>query len=150
MTERRPRGFSKDAKIAQLLCIVFEIPHDHQKLMHEKHVLSLVEWDHFPIRYADGGTNHFSNAQPLLIGAHREKTAKIDAPERAKGKHLRSSEIVRRYKEIQKHEGPAAAAELYPAVERLLQRRKAKIANRGFPKQHRPLRSRNNLRRRRS
>lgn len=137
MTERRARNFSKDAKIAALASIVFEIPHEHQKAMHEDQVNSLLEWHH-NTPYAEDGTNHFSNAVPMLRAAHRERTAKIDIPAIAKGKRIRQNKHLRRYKEILKYEGPAAAAELYPAVERLLRRRKSKIPSRPFPKQHRP------------
>lgn len=146
MTEQRT--FNDRQLLASLICEKLEIPLEHQKLMTFAQVKSLAHGDHYPIRYEAGGPTEFWNCTVRSIMEHREKTAKIDIPEIAKGKRLRSSEIVRRYKEIQKYEGPAAAAELYPAVERLLQRRKHKIANRGFGKQHRPLRNQNNLRRR--
>ena len=133
--------------LASCLARLFEIPHAHQVLMHQDQMISLAHRDHFPVPFAEGGTNHFSNVWARLITEHREKTAKTDIPAIAKGKRIRSREIVRRYKAIQKCD-PTAAAELYPAVERLLQRRKRKIANRGFSKRHRPLRSQNNLRRR--
>lgn len=145
MTERRPRDFSKDAKIAQLLCMVFGIPHEHQKLMREDQVSSLFDWHHNSY-YADGGSNHFSNAVPMFRAAHKERTAKIDVPAIAKGKRIRNKEAVRLHNIMAKSD-PEAAAALYPSVARL-KRRKAKIANRPFPQQHRPLQSRGFQRRR--
>lgn len=56
--------------------------------MSEGHVLSLVQWDHYPRRKSEGGTDDFFNLVPRAILEHREKTAKIDIPEIAKNKRL--------------------------------------------------------------
>ena len=44
----------------------------------------LVEYDHWPIPVAWGGSNHPTNLTPLVKKAHRQKTAKFDAPAIAK------------------------------------------------------------------
>ena len=127
----RRKPFSKDAKIAALASIVFDIPYEHQKDMHEDQVQMLLEWHH-NIRHAEGGTEHFSNAVPMLVAAHRERTAKIDVPEIAKNKRIRNKEMVRHFNAAAKVD-PDAAAQLYPAVARLKARRKSKIPQRVNP-----------------
>jgi hypothetical protein len=146
MTERR--AFNDRELLASLICEKLKIPLEDQKQMTFYQVRSLVHGDHWPIPYANGGPTEFWNCTVLSIMKHRKKTAEFDIPNQAKNKRLRANEILRRYKEILKYEGPTAAAELYPAVERLLQRRKRKIAHRPFPKQSRPLQSRGFERRR--
>lgn len=148
MSEYGPRDFSLAKQVAALASIVFGIPHEHQKDMHESHVQSLLEWHH-NITYADGGTNHFSNAVPMLRAAHRARTAKIDNPTIAKNKRIRNKEMVRKHNEVAKSD-PEAAAALYPAVARLKARRKQKIPSRPFSKQYRPLQSRGFQQRRRT
>ena len=70
------------------LCIPFE----HSKAMSVDQICSLWVFDHWPLRKADGGTDHPSNLTPRLIAAHREKTAKVDVPEMAKSKRIRREE----------------------------------------------------------
>lgn len=144
MTEgRRHRDFSKDSKIAALLCLVFDIPHEHQKLMHEGHVLSLVQWDHFPIRYEAGGSNHFSNARPLLTKRHLEKTTKEDHPEMARGRDVRASVALHQAKLALKDGNHQAAGAILATVEKRGRLKpRSKMASRPFPKQHRPMQSR--------
>jgi hypothetical protein len=85
-------SFPKDEKIAALICIVFEIPYEHAKLMAADQVNSLIEWHHCVIPKAEGGPDVHWNAQPMLRGAHRGRTAKIDVPRIAKGKRIRATE----------------------------------------------------------
>lgn len=134
-------------KMASVLCILFDIPYEHQLLMHRDQVISLFEWDHYPVRKADGGTDEFHNLRPLLPGPHAIKTATIDVPQIAKSRRSRNKQAVHNYKMAVKVHGEAEAAQQFPGVGRLLRRRKSKIANRGFPKGHRPMRSRNTFRR---
>lgn len=70
------------------------IPYQDSKQMSADQIISLFHFDHWPIRKADGGTDHPSNLAPRLIAAHREKTAKIDVPEMAKSKRIRRKEAV--------------------------------------------------------
>lgn len=146
MSDRLRKRITDRTLLAHFIDRVFEIPHEHQKLMHEDQVISLIERDHWPVPVAEGGANHHSNVWARLIADHREKTRKVDVPAIAKGKRIRNAETVRRFKAVAKTD-PEVAAQLYPAAARL-QRRKHKIANRGFGKGHRPLRSGSNLRRR--
>ena len=87
---------SLTTKLAAAICIVLDIPHEHQKLMTADQVLSLVQWDHWPIRRDDGlalgmsleEVDRFSNLFPRPIMAHREKTSKIDIPQIAKSRRI--------------------------------------------------------------
>ena len=81
-------------KNAALIIALFEIPHEHAKQMHTDQINELVQYDHYPIRHADGGTNHPSNLRPLLILAHREKTAKHDAPDMAHERKVRKAQEI--------------------------------------------------------
>lgn len=54
-------------------------------------ILAYCQWDHYPVRRADGGTNDPRNIRPLPVAVHAEKTAKKDLPEIAKGKRLSAS-----------------------------------------------------------
>lgn len=47
-----------------------------------------VEYDHFPIRAADGGLPDLDNCVAACVKCHRWKTAKIDLPQIAKSKRL--------------------------------------------------------------
>ena len=47
-----------------------------------------VEFDHYPIRAADGGSSALENCVAVCIRCHRWKTHKIDLPEIAKGKRV--------------------------------------------------------------
>lgn len=124
---------------AALAAQVFGIAHEHQVLMHEDQMLSLVHRDHFPIPHAEGGSNHFSNVRARLIGEHREKTRTIDIPGIAKRKRVRRA---------QEEHSARMAAKLFGAPPPSPRKFKRRIASRGFDKGHRPLRSRNTLQRR--
>lgn len=113
--KRRP--FSKDAKIAALTCLVFDIPHKHQKLMHADQVAMLIQWHHNVYHAHDGG-EHFSNAIPMLVAQHEERTAKIDIPAIAKGKRIRQNEAAHADKRLIQgaHERGARIAEALPPI----------------------------------
>jgi hypothetical protein len=64
------------------------IAYDDAKLMTADQILSLYEWDHHPIRHADGGPSEPWNLVPRPIVEHRRKTATQDAPEMAKGRKI--------------------------------------------------------------
>jgi hypothetical protein len=118
------------------------IPHEDAKLMTAHQVISCFQFNHYPIRHEAGGPAEHWNLDPELIPAHREITAKRDVPQIAKTK-----------RSARKHAGhkAAMAAKLFGAdamVDGIVPVRRArKIPSRPFPKAHRPLRSRNNLRR---
>lgn len=136
--------------LAHCLARLLEIPHEHQQAMHQDHVISLIERDHWPIPVAEGGSGHFSNVWARPIGEHREKTRKVDVPGIAKRKRIARAAAEHKIAlEIKAGTNPSRFMVL---LEREIVKRRAKrrIAGRGFAKDHRPLRSKNNLRRRQS
>jgi hypothetical protein len=76
-------------KLAATLLRLGDIPHEHAKQMTSDQIISLYQFDHYPVRRADGGPDEAWNVTPRLIAAHRRKTAKLDVPEIAKGKRIR-------------------------------------------------------------
>lgn len=66
----------------------FLVPYEDAKLMSADQIISLFQFDHYPIRKADGGPDAPWNLVPRFILAHREKTAKKDAPEMAKDRSI--------------------------------------------------------------
>lgn len=124
------------------------IAHEHAKLLVAEQIISLFQADHYPIRKDDGGPDEPWNLTFRLIVAHRKKTAKIDIPQMAKSARLRSKEahhaavMAAKTGQIE-----TLAAALAPLADPARARPKRKIANRPFPKGHRPMQSRNTLRR---
>jgi hypothetical protein len=84
------------ARLAAVVLLHLRIPHDVAKGMTTKQILSMVAWDHYPVRYetgialgwSDDEINHPSNLQPLIDEDHGLKTAKKDIPEIAKSRRL--------------------------------------------------------------
>lgn len=64
-----------------------DLYHD-AKQMTAAHILSLFQFDHFPIRHADGGPGEPWNLCPTMIKAHRTKTSKVDQPGLAKQRRI--------------------------------------------------------------
>jgi hypothetical protein len=111
------------------------IPREHAKMMSAEQINSLFQFDHAH-RHANGGSTHPTNLTPLLIGEHREKTAKVDVPELAKGDRLRPVHI-----EFQKRVlAKAGQGEAPP-------RKPSAWGSRPLNTKGAKLRSRNNLRR---
>ena len=52
-----------------------------------------VEFDHYPIRAADGGSNELNNCVAVCKKCHRWKTAKIDIPQSAKAKRIEEKRL---------------------------------------------------------
>ena len=121
------------------------IEHEHAKLMSAEQVISLFQFNHYPIAHADDGPAEHWNLDPELIPAHRQITAKFDIPRRAKGKRVRAAEGEHQARMAVKTFG----ADHIPDVSNMVEprRRGRAIPSRPFPKGHRPMRSRNNLRR---
>jgi hypothetical protein len=55
-------------------------------------IISLFQFDHYPIRHADGGPDEPWNLDPMLATEHQEVTAKKDIPQIAKTKRLSAAE----------------------------------------------------------
>lgn len=79
-------------KLAAALAHIAGIPMEHAQNMSEEMVISLFNFDHV-ILHAHGGSDEFWNLTPLLIMAHREKTARIDTPRFAKGEQIRQEHL---------------------------------------------------------
>ena len=62
-------------RLAAALLALGDIPFEHAQEMSAKQINSLYQFDHWPIRVEADGANHPSNMRPLLIAAHRAKTA---------------------------------------------------------------------------
>jgi len=93
MTRRQP---TLTERLAAALLALGDIPFDHAKAMTAAQIVGLYQFDHWPIRVEAGGDNHPSNLRPMLIKAHREKTArdhgeigKIRRTRRAQDEHVR-------------------------------------------------------------
>lgn len=79
-------------QLAAALVQIGGIPYDDAKAMTADQVISLFHRDHYPRRKEDGGSDEHYNLHWKFIGAHREKTAKVDRPQSAKGKRLRDEQ----------------------------------------------------------
>lgn len=97
MTGRAPNMTEKLAAtlLAWLEALGAPIPREHAQAMSAAQIVSLFEFDHWPIRRIDGGTNHPDNLMPRFIAAHGVKTATIDVPQIAKRKRIVEKEAAR-------------------------------------------------------
>lgn len=138
---------SLTTKLAAAICELLAIPHEHAKLMSEDQVLSLVQWDHYPIRKADGGEDKHYNIVPKTIMAHREKTSEIDVPQIAKAKRIRANGALHEAALASKAGNYQLAAQILATAPKPKHPGR-KISSRPFPKGHRPLRGRNSFERR--
>lgn len=106
------------------------IDRESAKAMTAEQICSLFQYDHAAGYVCHGAGNHPTGLTPLLIAEHRAKTAKKDQPEIWKGRRLSKSHEEHRAKLL---------AKVRSDVESILEgkpKRKAKIANRGFPDKH--------------
>jgi hypothetical protein len=126
---------SMETKLAAALLALGHIPYEHAKLMTAAQIISLYNFDHYPIRKADNGPDEPWNLVPLGIMAHRKKTADKDVPELRKADRLAKAR---------------AALDVVLATGEKPPRptNKRRIPSRPFQKGHRPLRSRSSFERR--
>jgi hypothetical protein len=75
-------------KLASTLLALGDIPYKHGKEMTEDQIISLYHWDHNILHVFDDN-DLFWNITPMLIAAHRKKSA-IDQAIVAKVKRLRA------------------------------------------------------------
>lgn len=75
------------AKLAAALRELFQIPHEHARLMTDEQLLSLFQWHHNEYHAQEGSDEHW-NLEPMTIRGHRSRTAKIDVPQIAKTKRI--------------------------------------------------------------
>lgn len=105
-------------------------------------VISLFNFDHIELHALDG-SDLWWNLDPKEVAPHKEKS-RGDTSIVAKSKRIRRKEAESSNRLLAKYGvnlTVTTSPELAASIER--PRRKAKIAGRPFPKQHRPLRSRN-------
>lgn len=88
----RKRGhISYKTKLAAALRELAKIPRDHAEQMTEDQILSLFQWNHI-VYHADTANDAHYNLDPLLIRAHRKRTAEIDVPQIAKTKRISATQ----------------------------------------------------------
>lgn len=87
---RRRRKPTRTDKLAAALLARGEVPYDDAKQMTAEQFISLYQWHH-NVRHAEGGSDDYWNLEPMLIAAHRERTAKVDVPEMTRNDHARST-----------------------------------------------------------
>lgn len=77
-------------KLAAALRVVGEIPFEHAQQLTADQIISLFQFDHYPIPHAEpfNGPDVHWNLVPMLIAPHREKSAKHDTPEIAKTRRV--------------------------------------------------------------
>lgn len=81
------KHISLKTKLAAALREMAHIPRADAELMTEDQVLSLFQWHH-TVYHTDSADDAHYNLEPMLIRAHRERTAKIDVPQIAKTKRI--------------------------------------------------------------
>jgi hypothetical protein len=74
-------------QLAAALLALGDIPYDDAKQMTSEQIVSLYEFDHFPIPRAEGGPDEPWNIVPLLRATHRAKTV-LDVARIAKNKRI--------------------------------------------------------------
>lgn len=109
MSRKQP---SLRTKLAATLCQMMRtndegkleriISHEDAKAMSEESVLSLFQFDHWPIRHEMGGPSEHWNLTPRTIYDHRKKSAKKDQPEIAKGTRIEKKQQAFRQKILAK------------------------------------------------
>jgi len=85
---------SRTVQLASALLALGDVPHDHAKLMTAAQIISLYQFDHYPVRKSDGGPYEPWNLVPRLIAAHRAKTATVDQPEMAKDRRIAQAQAL--------------------------------------------------------
>lgn len=63
-------------QLAAALCWIGEISSDDAKALGDEGVISLFQFDHYPIAKEHGGPDESWNLKPRFIKDHREKTTK--------------------------------------------------------------------------
>jgi hypothetical protein len=90
------------------------IPWEHAKQMTSEQIISLFQFDHYPIRSEAGGPSLPWNLVPRMIRAHRRKSAKVDAPEIAKIKRIQDGEAAFRSRLLAKDNGEPRPPSRWP------------------------------------
>lgn len=127
---------SLETYLASALLALGLVPYDDAKAMGRTNFLSLFNLDHNILHSSEHpDRDEFWNLTPMLIPAHRKKTATIDVKVAAKSKRLRAARS-------------ALNTFLTTGVKPPRPTNKRRIPSRPFSKGHRPLRSRSSFERR--
>lgn len=140
---RRRAHISTETKLAAALLALGLVPYSDAKAMGEANFLSLFAFDH-NIRHAEDGCDEFWNLAPMLIPAHRIKTAKQDAPEMAHNRKVGTAAAIHKARLASKAGDYKGAAQILATAPKPPQP-KRRIPARAKPwpaKGSRPLRSR--------
>lgn len=86
-------------KLCAMILLWLEVPHEIACTLDRRRILSLVQWDHWPVPVAiakdlnwePAAYNHPSNLMPLIAEKHAIKTAKHDVPQIAKADRIREA-----------------------------------------------------------
>jgi hypothetical protein len=90
------------------------IPHDHAKLMTADQIISLFQFDHYPLRKEAGGPDEPWNLEPRPIREHRVKTATIDVPQVAKNRRVTKAQAEFQRRLLAKDAGEPREASRWP------------------------------------
>lgn len=129
-----------ETKLAATLFALGLIPYDDAKAMGRTNFLSLFHFDHND-RHAEGGSDEFWNLEPMLIPAHRAKTAKVDAPAFAKNKRVQIDGAIHDAAMASKAGDYVRAATILATAPKPPRPKRA-IPSRPFPKGQRPMQNR--------
>lgn len=127
--------------LAAAILQLFDIPHEHAKLMTTDQIISLIHRDHYPVAWniaRDLGwsverINHPSNIMLRLIPEHMVKSAEVDTPEAAKTDRISEAHAAFQRRILAKGGDTVVESAGRP---------KAKIPSRPFSKVKRPMRGR--------
>ena len=108
------------------------IPYEDAKLMTADQIISLFNFDHYPILFVNGGPDEPWNLVPRMIAAHRRKTARTDRPAIAKAVRIDKDTAEFRARLLAKDRGERAP-------------QRSSIKSRGFDKGRRPIRNRSSF-----
>jgi hypothetical protein len=159
LKKRRPRPPNGTELLAAALLRILElegipIPRERAKAMTAGEIVAKFEADHYPVRvetarelgWSPEQVNHPTNLELRLEAAHAEKTAKVDAPEIAKGRKVIAANAQHRRAMGQRTYGQVFE-EIFdefvkplPSSPRKRAWPKRKMQSRPFPKGHRPMR----------
>jgi hypothetical protein len=126
------RHIGLEVKLAATLLALGDIPYEDAKQMSARAIVSLYNWDHYPILHAIDPIDEPWNLVPRLIKLHRAKSAK-DSGIVAKVKRLKAAADLHAARRIA---SPIVANEL-AKLEKNHKWPKRKIPNRPWPTAHR-------------
>lgn len=83
---------------------VTTVSHEQSKELTADQIISRVQFDHYPVRHADGGPDAPWNLTPRLVADHRRKS-KLDAKDMAKERKVRRAVEAHKQRQLLKSKG---------------------------------------------